>query len=104
MSYKLSPSRLNLFFECERCFWLRVNEGVERPSGPFPSLPSGMDREIKNHFDRFRSKNETPPEIKDADIEARPLNDRNFLEKARSWRTEPKWRDHATGAVEGRCR
>jgi len=51
----LSPSRLNLFRECERCFWLRSNKDVKRPSGPFPSLPSGMDRIIKQHFDRHRS-------------------------------------------------
>lgn len=99
MTYKLSPSRLNLFFECERCFWLKVNEGVERPSGPFPSLPSGMDQKIKEHFDRFRRKNETPPELEEVDIDAEPLDDKDFLEKARSWQTEPKWRDPETGAL-----
>ncbi len=99
MSYKLSPSRINLFFECKRCFWLRVNEKVKRPSGPFPSLPSGMDREIKEHFDRFRSNGGTPPELEEADIDAEPLEDKEFLEKARSWRSEPKWKDPETGAV-----
>ncbi|MFB6213875.1 MAG: PD-(D/E)XK nuclease family protein [Candidatus Nanohaloarchaea archaeon] len=99
MTYKLSPSRINLFFECERCFWLRVNEGVKRPSGPFPSLPGGMDQEIKNHFDRYRAKGEVPPELEEADIDAEPLSDQEFLENARSWRTEPKWRDPETGAL-----
>jgi CRISPR/Cas system-associated exonuclease Cas4 (RecB family) len=99
MGYKLSPSRINLFFECKRCFWLRVNEGVKRPSGPFPSLPGGMDTEIKKHFDRFRERDEVPPELEEADIEAEPLDDQEFLEKARSWQTEPKWHDPQTGAV-----
>lgn len=99
MGYKLSPSRINLFFECERCFWLRVNEGAQRPSGPFPSLPSGMDQKIKQHFDRFRERNSVPPELEEADIEAEPFEDQKFLEKARSWRSEPKWRDPETGAV-----
>ncbi len=99
MGVKLSPSRMNLYMECKRCFWLRVNQGVKRPSGPFPSLPSGVDGVIKEHFDRFRSNGGVPPEIEDADIDARLVDDQEFLEKARSWRTEPKWCDPETGAV-----
>lgn len=99
MAYKLSPSRMNLYFECKRCFWLRVNKGVKRPSGPFPSLPSGMDEKIKDHFDRFRMKNQVPPELEDSEIEAVPYPDKQFLDKARSWRTEPKWEDKETGAI-----
>lgn len=87
---------MNLFIECKRCFWLRVNDKIKRPSGPFPSLPSGVDKEVKNHFDRFRGKEEAPPEIRDRDLEL--FGDQNFLEKARSWKTEPKWRDPETGA------
>ncbi|MGK7370851.1 MAG: PD-(D/E)XK nuclease family protein [Candidatus Halalkalibacterium sp. M3_1C_030] len=99
MSYKLSPSRMNLFFECKRCFWLRVNEKVERPSGPFPSLPSGIDKSVKKHFDRFREEGKKPPEIERCNEDLELFKDQEFLEKARSWRSEPKWRDDATGAV-----
>lgn len=99
MSYKLSPSRINLFFECKRCFWLRVNQKVKRPSGPFPSLPGGMDGEIKKHFDRYRERDEVPPELEQADIQAEPLADKEFLEKARNWRNKPKWKDPETGAL-----
>ena len=97
MSYKLSPSRMNLFFECERCFWLRVNDKVKRPSGPFPSLPSGVDKKVKKHFDRFRKRDGSPPELEERDLEL--FQDQEFLEKARSWRTEPKWQDPETGAL-----
>ncbi len=99
MSYKLSPSRMNLFFECPRCFWLRVKKGIERPSGPFPSLPSGVDERIKNHFDRYRANGGLPPELEEVNGELELLKDQEFLEKARSWRTEPKWHDNETGAV-----
>jgi CRISPR/Cas system-associated exonuclease Cas4 (RecB family) len=63
MVYKLSPSKLNLFLECPLCFWLS-EKGIRRPSGPFPSLPGGMDRAIKRYFDKYRAKGELPPEIK----------------------------------------
>ena len=49
--------------ECPRCFWLHQHKVWKRPSGIFPSLPSGMDRILKIHFDRFRDKKQLPPEL-----------------------------------------
>lgn len=63
MVYKLSPSAVNLFLECPRCFWLNKHKVWKRPTGIFPSLPSGMDKILKEHFDRFRDNGELPPEI-----------------------------------------
>ena len=65
MVFKLSPSALNLMYECPRCFWLDKHKKWKRPSTPFPQLPNGMDKIIKTHFDSFRDKGELPPEIKD---------------------------------------
>jgi CRISPR/Cas system-associated exonuclease Cas4 (RecB family) len=99
MTYKLSPRRVNLFMECERCFWLRVNQGVKRPTGPFPSLPGGMDDMIKTYFDKFRSRGEQPPELDEAEVDAIPLQDTDFLAKARKWQTEPKYHDEANDVL-----
>lgn len=63
MAYKLSPSALNLMKECPRCFWLHQHKVWKRPSGIFPSLPSGMDRILKTHFDKFMEKGMMPPEL-----------------------------------------
>jgi len=63
--FRLSPSSLNLMKECPRCFWLTQHRIWKRPSGIFPSLPSGMDRILKNHFDKFRDRGELPPELCD---------------------------------------
>jgi hypothetical protein len=49
--------------ECPRCFWLEKHEVWHRPEGIFPSLPSGMDRILKAHFDNFRDKGKLPPEL-----------------------------------------
>lgn len=65
MSYKFSPSSLSLLKECPRCFWLHFNKGIKRPASIFPSLPSGMDKVLKEHFDSFMRKNELPPELCD---------------------------------------
>jgi hypothetical protein len=63
MTYKLSPSALNLMKDCPRCFWLDKHKVWKRPAGIFPSLPSGMDKILKIHSDKFRDKGELPPEI-----------------------------------------
>ena len=69
MPYKLSPTSLNLMEECERCFWLQLNSSILRPSGIFPSLPSGVDSVLKTHFDSFRDKGKLPPELKGVDAQ-----------------------------------
>ncbi len=61
--FKLSPSALNLYKECPRCFWLAKHKIWKRPAGIFPSLPSGMDKILKIHFDKFRDKGQLPPEL-----------------------------------------
>jgi len=61
--YKLSPSSLNLMQECPRCFWLTQHKVWKRPTSPFPSLPSGMDRILKVHFDKHMKENKMPPEL-----------------------------------------
>lgn len=63
MPYKLSPTALNLMEDCPRCFWLQLNSNILRPNGIFPSLPSGMDRVLKTHFDSFRDRKALPPEL-----------------------------------------
>ncbi len=63
MPYKFSPSSLSLLKECPRCFWLHFNKGIKRPDSIFPSLPSGMDRILKIHFDSFRDKGLLPPSL-----------------------------------------
>jgi len=61
--YKLSPSSLKLLKECPRCFWLHHNKNIKRPDTIFPSLPSGMDKILKNHFDKYRKNNVIPAEL-----------------------------------------
>lgn len=63
MTYKLSPHSLNLYVECPRCFYETVSEKITRPSGPFPSLPSGMDLIIKKRFDELRKTGKLPKEL-----------------------------------------
>jgi len=87
--FQVSPSGLNLFKDCPRCFWLEKVRSIKRPRGIFPSLPSGMDRVIKAYFDTFRAKNILPPELQEhPEFKGVSLyEDLVQLERWRNWRT-----------------
>lgn len=57
---KLSPSSLNLFLECPRCFWIYINKEIKRPGPPVASVTNGLDRSIKKYFEEMRLKKTLP--------------------------------------------
>ena len=81
--------------EFSRCFWLTQHKKWKRPAGIFPSLPSGMDRIFKEHFDRFMEKGTLPPELcENQDCEGLKLFDNKELLK--DWRNNfrgVRWTD-----------
>lgn len=64
MSISLSPSKLNLFVDCPRCFWLHVKKNIKRPEGPMAGVLTKMDSIVKHYFEKYRDKGELPPIIK----------------------------------------
>ncbi|PJE57699.1 MAG: hypothetical protein COU82_00575 [Candidatus Portnoybacteria bacterium CG10_big_fil_rev_8_21_14_0_10_38_18] len=89
---RLSPSSLNLFLECPRCFWLQIREGIHRPRGAYPSLPIGMDGVIKVYFDKHREKSKLPPEI-EGKVKGNLVHDQELLKRWRNWRTGLEYKD-----------
>ena len=92
---KLSPSTINLFLECPRCFYLQIVKDIKRPQGIFPSLPSGMDKILKEHFDRFMSQGILPPELKEIK-DCKLFDDQ---EKLKIWRSNFKGISYQDGEV-----
>jgi len=98
-AYRLSPSSLNVFLECPRCFWLDKNKKIKRPRGIFPSLPGGMDLVIKKYFDKYRLNNELPPEVQNKII-GKLFSDIATLEKWRNWRnSDLRYEDKGSNAT-----
>jgi hypothetical protein len=85
MNVQLSPSSLSVLLECPRCFWLLMKKSIKRPSGPFPSLPGGMDGLIKKYFDSHRARGSMPPELQGA-VNAELFPDQATLDVWRDWR------------------
>lgn len=57
----LSPTTLNMI-KCPRCLYDKLVYKTKQPSGPFPSLPGGVDNAMKNYYDRYRGT--LPPILK----------------------------------------
>jgi hypothetical protein len=95
MNFTLSPSKLSLMLECKRCFWLTVHEKWKRPEAIKSSLPNGLDKILKAHFDRFMKKGVLPPELC-GNKECRNLKLFDDYELLCDWRSNRKgirWQD-----------
>ncbi len=70
--FALSRSKVDLFIECPRCFYLDRRLGVSRPAGfPF-NLNSAVDALLKTEFDGYRRKGEPHPLMLEAGLRAVP--------------------------------
>ncbi len=80
--YKISRTKIELFTQCKRCFYMDQRLGVPRPKGPPFALNSAVDTLLKKEFDIHRAKGSTHPLMKAYKIDAVPFND----ERMDEWR------------------
>ncbi|MBM3261267.1 PD-(D/E)XK nuclease family protein [Candidatus Kaiserbacteria bacterium] len=70
--WRLSRSKIDLFLNCQRCFFLDNKLGVARPPGfPF-NLNSAVDALLKKEFDIHRAQGEPHPLMKHYKVDAVP--------------------------------
>ncbi len=81
--FRISRSKIDLFLECPRCFYLDRRLGLGRPSMPGFSLNSAVDALLKNEFDLLRKKGQQHELMKKYKIEAIPFSHPDL----------PIWRD-----------
>jgi hypothetical protein len=79
-NWKLSRSKIDLFQECPRCFYVDNKHGVARPKGyPF-NLNSAVDTLLKKEFDIYRTAKTTHPLMKSYGLDAVPYADKRMDE------------------------
>ncbi|MGQ0385166.1 MAG: PD-(D/E)XK nuclease family protein [Gammaproteobacteria bacterium] len=93
---QLSRSKIDLFVECPRCFFLDVAQDVHRPSGPPFTLNNAVDALLKAEFDRYRAAREPHPLFAAAGLEAVPFAHAE-LDRWRHNFTGVRWLDDETG-------
>lgn len=72
-NWKLSRSKIDLFVECPRCFYLDNKFGIKRPQFPSFLLNSAVDLLFKKEFDIYRQDGEAHPIMKENNIDAIPF-------------------------------
>lgn len=86
-AYKLSRSKIELFTQCPRCFWLGERLKLKRPSGPPFQINKAIDELFKKEFDVYR-KAKTPHTIMtENNIKAIPYTHEDL----------DKWRENFVG-------
>lgn len=87
--FKLSRSKIELFMQCPRCFWLDVRLKIKRPSGPPFNINKAIDELFKKEFDIYRQKGEPHPLMAKAGIKAVPYQHKDL----------DSWRHNFTGVT-----
>lgn len=102
--WKLSRSKIDLFFECPRCFYLDNKLGTKRPGFPSFNLNIAVDELFKKEFDVHRAAGTKHPIMEKYGIDAVPFSHTSLD----SWRenfegimyTEPELGFVICGAVD----
>jgi len=84
---KLSRSKVDLYLQCPRCFYLDQKCGIKRPSGPPFTLNNAVDALLKKEFDIYREKGKSHPFIESMGIPAVPFMHEDI----------EKWRNNRIG-------
>lgn len=85
--FKVSRSKIELFTQCPRCFWLDARLKIKRPNGPPFNINKTIDELFKKEFDAYRAKGEPHPMMTDNQIKAIPFAHDDL----------DKWRANFTG-------
>ncbi len=82
----LSRSKIDLFLQCPRCFYLDRKLGISQPSGPQFSLNMAVDALLKKEFDVYRKKKTPHPFQQKEGIDVIPFNHSDIED----WRNNKK--------------
>lgn len=76
--WKMSRSKIELFTQCKRCFWLEARRGIKRPSSPPFNINKAIDELFKKEFDIYRAKSEPHPLMTKFKVDAIPYSHKDL--------------------------
>ena len=71
--FKVSRSKIELFTQCPRCFWLDARLKIKRPNSPPFNINKAIDELYKKEFDVHRQAATPHPIMTDNQIKAVPM-------------------------------
>ena len=87
--FKVSRSKIELFTQCPRCFWLDTRLKITRPSSPPFNINKTIDELYKKEFDLHRAAGTPHPIMADNQVKAVPYQHQDL----------DKWRYNFTGVT-----
>ncbi|NCU42517.1 MAG: hypothetical protein EOM19_07450, partial [Candidatus Moranbacteria bacterium] len=97
--FRISRSKIDLFLNCPRCFYLDRRLGTGRPPGfPF-NLNSAVDALLKKEFDMHRANHSQHPLMKQYGIDAVPFEHSKMDEWRDSLRKGIQYLDEETNLL-----
>mgnify|MGYP001564509189 CR=1 FL=1 len=98
-NWRLSRSKLDLFIDCKRCFYIDNKLGISRPKGyPF-TLNSAVDKLLKKEFDTHRAASTTHPLMKAYGLDAVPFSHPKIDEWRDALKRGIQYHHEATGML-----
>ncbi len=88
-AFKISRSKIELFMQCPRCFWLDVRLKITRPNTPPFNINKAIDELFKKEFDSYRSKKKPHPLMVEFGVDAIPFQHDDLN----------RWRENFVGVV-----
>lgn len=76
--HKLSRSKIELFKQCPRCFWLGERLKIKRPSGPPFNINKTIDELYKKEFDKHRADGTPHPIMLENKLDAVPYQHKDL--------------------------
>jgi CRISPR/Cas system-associated exonuclease Cas4 (RecB family) len=87
--YKFSRSKIELYIQCPRCFWLDARLKIKRPDSPPFRINQAIDELFKKEFDSYRAKKQPHPLMVEYKIDAVPFHHEDL----------DKWRENFVGVT-----
>lgn len=76
--YAISRSKIDLFVECPKCFYLDQRLGIKRPDSYPLTLNNAVDELLKREFDLLRDAGESHPLMEEYGIDAVPFRHKDL--------------------------
>jgi len=76
--FKVSRSKIELFMQCPRCFWLDARLKIKRPNSPPFNINKAIDELYKKEFDVHRKAGTPHPIMVDNQIKAVPMQHKDL--------------------------
>ena len=87
--FKVSRSKIELYKQCPRCFWLDTRLKITRPNSPPFNINKAIDELFKKEFDSYRAKKEPHPLMVEYGVKGIPFAHKNL----------DTWRENFVGVV-----